>query len=345
MEVPNQPNGYRVEAGFWQTEPVVILRNDNNGTQATIATGIGANCVAWSITKDGQRIEVLETPPSPQELRSRHFKAGIPILWPFPGRVREARYTFEGEEYHLPRTDKGGIHHIHGLVLTAPWHLTQQGTGQNQAFAEFTIRPADLTEEDRAGYPFNFELILRYTLAERSLTIDLGVENQGQSSLPFGYGLHPYFRAPLVVSEKTPDRSECLVMLPSSNRWPTVDGLPTGGPEAVKPAENFLSWRPLGSQLFDHMYGKIIYDGDWSLAGFRDPGAGLVVLVRADRHFEEWVLFTQPNRPSLSIEPYTCPPNSINLAAEGIAEDGLITLPPGDTWQTRTIIEVNDFNV
>ena len=101
---------YSVEKGHWTGEPILTLHDRESGAEATITPGLGANCVAWAVTQNGQRIEVLETPPNADDLRTRRFRAGIPVLWPFPGRVREAQYTFAGHTYHLPRTDKGGVH-------------------------------------------------------------------------------------------------------------------------------------------------------------------------------------------------------------------------------------------
>ncbi len=69
------------------------------------------------------------------------------------------------------------------------------------------------------------------------------------------------------------------------------------------------------------------------------PQNGLEVRVRADAQFREWVLYTQPNRPSLCIEPYTCVPNAINAEAEGIPDAGLKVLEAGERWEARVVIE------
>jgi aldose 1-epimerase len=337
-------NGFQAGQGDWQTEPVVILRDQASGAEARIAYGIGANCVSWTIRKNNQTYEVLEEPLSPPDLKSNKFKAGIPVLWPFPGRVREARYRFEGREYRLPVTDKGGVHHIHGVVINAPWKVKSQGATSEGAFVESGIGPEDLAEDMRAGYPFDFALTLRLTLAGASLTYNLRVDNRSsEQALPFGYGLHPYFRAPLAVSERTPSRTECKVRIPAAKRWPAKEGMPGGAPEPLQPADDFQAWRTLGPDHFDHMYSDIRFEDQWSTAGFRDEGAGLEVLVKADRQFHDWVLFTQPNRPSICIEPYTCPPNAINFEEEGLSDSHLVVLPPGESWQGKVVFEVTGF--
>jgi aldose 1-epimerase len=337
-------NGLTTKAGDWQGEPAYILRDEETGSEAMVIPGMGANCVAWSITDDGQRLELMETPPTPESLRTRKFRSGMPVLWPFPGRVRDARYKFQGKEYHLPRTDKGGVHHIHGIVIESPWRVAETGAGEEGAKLALTIGPQDLDEEMRAGYPFDFSLTLTFTLKEWRLTIDLLVENkETEQSLPFGYGLHPYFRSPILPSKVTPDRSVCPVHIPADQSWPTKDGIPTG-PAQELPAElDFREWRPLGTRLYDNMYGGAQFSGDWSVAGYREPGAELEIQVQADHNFHDWVLFTHPTHPSVCIEPYTCPPNAINFEEEGIPGSNLVVLEPGKSWQAHVILQAQKY--
>jgi aldose 1-epimerase len=342
--VAERKDSFEAVEGDWQGQPIIVLRDKESEAEAHIVPGIGANCVGWSVTKNGQSYEVIEHPRTPPELKSNKFKAGIPVLWPFPGRVRNARYNFEDQEYHLPITDKGGIHHIHGIVINAAWRVKDRGASDEGAFVELVIEPDDLAEDMRSGYPFDFLLTLRQTLSGSTLIYDLQVDNRSaDKALPFGYGLHPYFQAPLAVTEKVPDRTHLDVHIPAAKRWPAEGGLPGGAPEPLQPQDDFQQWRPLGSNPFDHMYGEIKFDGEYSVAGFRDSGVGLEVLVKADRQFHDWVLFTQPNRPSLCIEPYTCPPNAINFKEEGLDDSHLLILQPGGKWQGRVVFEVTDF--
>lgn len=337
-------SNFKVEDGQWNDEPVVILRDEASGAEATIAPGLGGNCVKWSVAYEGQPLSILETPPTANDLRTRKFKGGIPILWPFPGRVRNARYTFNGTEYFLPVTDKGGAHHIHGAVIFAAWRVVEKVATDEDARLTLAIGPEDLAEDMRVGYPFDFELRLTFGLSGSRLSLTAQVtNNEVGEELPFGYGLHPYFNAPLRTGEEVKDRSALPVLVPASRRWPAPGGLPEGRPEPLTPDTDFQQWRPLGPQSFDHMYTGVTFDGDYTTAGFRDPATRRQVLIQADRHFREWVLFTQPNRASLCIEPYTCPPNAINLAAEGIEDNGLIRLQPGGTWQAQVVFEVHSY--
>jgi aldose 1-epimerase len=88
------------------------------------------------------------------------------------------------------------------------------------------------------------------------------------------------------------------------------------------------------------MYSGVTFDGNSTYASCRSPGTGLEVRIQADHNFHDWVLFTPPNRPSLAIEPYTCPPNAINMAQEGIEDSHLLTLNPGQSWHCQVVLEV-----
>lgn len=341
METTQNIDHYRVEQGQWGSEPSVILIDSESGSRATIIPTLGANCIAWSVQHNGASLEILETPPSAEDVRSRKFRSGVPVLWPFPGRVRNARYNFEGEEHSLARTDKSGLHHIHGLVNMAVWRVTWTGSTENGARAILSIGPQDISEELTEGFPFDFELNLTFTLQGNKLTYDFAVSSKEVTRrFPFGYGLHPYFRAPLAVSAAVPDRSACEVLIPAAKIWPIEEGIPNDKPEPVPAELDFQNWRPLGTQHYDNIFTGVTYDGDLTVAGYRDGGVGLEVRLIADAVHREWVLFTQPNRPSLCIEPYTCPPNAVNFKEENLYNAGLVVLEPGAQWQSQIIFEV-----
>lgn len=341
MAENNAAENYSVQAGHWQNEPVMILRDHKSGAVAMIAPDLGSNCVFWAIMHEGQEVQVIETPDSPEVLHNRPSRMGIPVLCPFPGRVRDARYEFKGQEYHLPRNDKSGIHSIHGVVLNARWQVAAQAVDDKGAHLLMLVRPDGVQADFRAGYPFDFALSIEFTLKDTRLIYDVTLENrEATTEIPFSFGIHPYLRVPLITTAAAPDRTVCPVRVPAATHWPAPEGIPTGPAEPVSPEKDFREWKPLGSQPFDDMYSGVVFDGNQSSAGYRNPGTNLEVTVQADQHFHDWVLFTPPQRPSLAIEPYTSPPNAINMAAEGIAGSNLLTLAPGATWNAQIILEV-----
>src|SRR5262245_21435731 len=89
-----------------------------DGSQAVIAPALGGNCVSWRI--DGR--EVLYSPPL-AELAQRPTRGGIPILCPFPNRIRDGRFTWDGRMYQLDRNDSTGTNAIHGFTPRAEWSV------------------------------------------------------------------------------------------------------------------------------------------------------------------------------------------------------------------------------
>jgi len=344
-------SNYSCEPGQWQDEPVMVLRDNQSGAIAMVAHELGSNCVFWAVRHQQQEVPVIETPASPAVLHNRASRGGIPVLWPFPGRVRDAHYTYRGQDYHLPRTDKSGVHHIHGLALNAKWQVAAYGADDNGAFLVTTLRPAQLSDEGRPSYPFDFVLSLRLVLKGQSLTYLVTLENkESQTALPFSFGLHPYFRAPLVPTDSPPDpaaRSHCLMRIPAATHWPTDGGIPNGPAQPVTPSQDFRDWKALGSQPFDDMYSGVLptdgADGAFSLAGYRTPELSLEVQIRADPQFQNWVLFTPAERASIAIEPYTSPPNAINSTPVGLPGSNLLELAAGSSWQAQVIMEVLSF--
>ena len=69
-------------------------------------------------------------------------RSGHPILFPFPGRLREGRLTFEGKTYQLPLNEGTKKHAIHGFTPRNPWRVTDDNGDEEWAFVrgEFNLR-------------------------------------------------------------------------------------------------------------------------------------------------------------------------------------------------------------
>src|SRR5437588_10421468 len=70
------------------------------------------------------------------------------VLIPFPGRVRDGRYTYAGHSYQMPCNDKDGPNAIHGFLRLVPWEVVEQS---ESAVAFVTALKADA----HPGYPFS----------------------------------------------------------------------------------------------------------------------------------------------------------------------------------------------
>lgn len=270
-----------------------------------------------------------ETPGSaPQEIvtgyTGAHGKVGGQgdVLIPFPGRVREGRYTFAGETYQMERNDKESPGAIHGFLRHVPWEITAQ-SDHSITFA-VTMRPTDYP-----GYPFALRAIVSYTLSPSGMTCRFTIENTGDKAAPVAAGFHPYF----TVGSDLIDADTLHVPMVATLEF--IDMLPTG---KVLPVDgtpyDFRRPRPIGDMKFNTCYARAMRDPD-GLVRLRlsAPTGNHAVTVWMDAAFDYVVLYSGDPLPpahrrcSLAIEPMTCGSDAFNHP-----QWGLVALEPGQSF-------------
>jgi aldose 1-epimerase len=244
------------------------------------------------------------------------------VLIPFPGRIREGSYTFNGQTYQMEKNDREGPNAIHGFLRHVPW----QTVDQSPRDVTFSV---EMGPEDYPGYPFALRVTLTYALDEGGLTTRLAIENIGAGPAPVAAGFHPYF----TVGSELIDTDTLQIDMASVLDF--VDMLPTG---KVLPVEgtpfDFREPRLIGTMELNHCYLNPIRDAD-GLARIHltAPPTGRNVTVWMDAAFNYVVIFSGESLPephrrrSLAIEPMTCGSDAFNHH-----EWGLVTLAPGETF-------------
>jgi aldose 1-epimerase len=316
-------------------EDAYLLQDRETGSTALVLPGLGNNLMSFVAgLGDGRRLEVILGAPA-GETRERSVWWGNPILFPFPNRVRDGRFRFEGEEYSLA-TNLDGTHHEHGLVREVPWRVEEAEGREGGAVLRSCVTTADHPSILRQ-YPFPFNLTVTYRLAGNSLRCDASVRNSGDRPLPMGFGLHPYFRAPLAAGGS---RAECLLHIPARCHWELdPENLPTGRRLSLPPELDFDHPRPLGEIYLDHAYSDLRRAGGETICALRDPLAGVEARVRFGREFPELLVFAPTHLDTVCFEPYTCVTDAVNLA-ERVPNTGLLVLGPGEAWRGTVWLEV-----
>jgi aldose 1-epimerase len=303
-----------------------VLRDAETAAQVRVAPALGNTCIGFRLGD----WHVLDEPPNETELRERAASYGIPILFPWPNRVRNACFKWEGREYRVQRS-LGMPHANHGLVRQLQWQTTRLEASHDLALVESEIRGTDLPELAEQ-YPSEFQLTVCYRLLDHGLDIVAEVVNVGEEQLPFGFGLHPYFVVPLGSSS---DRASCELRVPASEAWQLAEHLPTGDRRPVAGRLDLRRGRALGEETYDDVLTSLQQPFE---AVLRDPTAGREIIVAADASFRECVVFAPAGRPIVSIEPYTCATDALNLQSTGI-DAGLRVLRPGESWRGCASIE------
>jgi galactose mutarotase-like enzyme len=107
---------------------------------------------------------------------------GQPLL-PWPNRVRDGRYCWDGVEHQLALTEPATDNALHGLVRWTNWTATRKTS--TSVTMQHVLRP-------QPGYPFALELTITYNLGSEGLTVTTRARNVGSGSAPYAGGQHPY---------------------------------------------------------------------------------------------------------------------------------------------------------
>jgi aldose 1-epimerase len=282
-----------------------------------------AGCQCMSYTVGG--LDVIAGPSSPDEWRSHPFRSGIPILFPWPGRIADGRLSFGGVDLELPLNEPARHNSIHGLVWNCPFTVVRRGPYHLTALLDSRSN-AELSRL----WPFPFVLEVAYEIGG-GLRISARIRNTGKAAMPFGFGAHPYFRAPLGPSGS---RAAMTIQIASAGgRWPMDDRiLPAGAPVVLTGKFDLRTARAIGADSYDDVFQlDLRRDPDAACARLVDPAAKLALEIRADAAFGQLVVFAPPDSGVVAIEPYTCAPDAFNLSAHGI-DSGARELAPGESF-------------
>jgi Galactose mutarotase and related enzymes len=308
---------------------IVTLSDPHAGSSAQIAVNLGFNCFRLTVQNGDQPVEVLYTHPEFVSGNQRPSGSGIPILFPFPGRIRGTTFSWEGKHYQLEAGDALG-NAIHGFAMRRPWRVVKQGA--DHVVGEFHAWRDDPSLKDR--WPADFRITATYKLSQNRLDGTYRIDNPCDVPLPFGFGTHPYFRVPL----GGPSADTCIVWLPVTERWVLKDMLPTGKRRPLSDTEAFDSGCRLGELKLDDVFTGLTDIAGVTEASIQDPG-GMAVAIRWNvEQFRECVVYTPPHREAICIEPLTCAPGAAALAARGI-DAGWRVLPPGKSFEATVTIE------
>jgi aldose 1-epimerase len=241
------------------------------------------------------------------------------VLVPWPNRIRDGQYTFEGTEYQLPLTEPEKHTAIHGLCNWVRWRLAEQAP--DTVTLEYDLPP-------QIGYPWSLTLRTRWSISGEGLRCDQEATNTSDADVPFGYSVHPYLQLPGVAVD------DILLHVPGRTRV-LADArlLPIGAVKVAGSEYDYTEPRRIGGAVLDTTFGDLEYDHDGASAvTIAAPSSDASVTVWADRNFKWWQVFTgdtlsgERHRRSVAIEPMTCPPDAFRSGRD------LIVLAPGQTW-------------
>lgn len=245
---------------------------------------------------------------------------GTPLI-PWPNRLGDGRYRYDGVDHQVALTEPDKRNAIHGFLRWRSWQPAEH-VG-HRVVVRTRIHP-------QPGYPFSVEVSVAYELGPGGLVVSTTATNLSDVPAPYGCGQHPYLSPGDALIDG------CTLELDAGTRILTDPErqLPTGRERVDGTDFDFRRARRLGVQQIDHAYTDLAR-GDDGRAWARLTGPdGCCVALWVDEHHSYLELYTGDTlaegrrRRGLGVEPMTCPPNAFQSGYD------LIRLEPGDALTT-----------
>ena len=305
---------------MWATRPSGQQFEIRRGPQRAIVVEVGGGVREYAV---GDRA-VLDPYPADARCDGAH---GTPLI-PWPNRLADGAYTFDGTDYGVALTEPGKHNAIHGFLRWRCWQALEHES--NRIVMGTRLYPL-------MGYTFTLDVRVAYELGAGGLTVVTTATNLGDRACPYGAGQHPY------LSPGGGRIDDCTLELRAATRIRTDNErqLPTGT-AAVEGTEFDLRAGPrLGSLKLDTPFTDLARDEKGrAWARLTAPDRSRVELW-VDEHYPVIEIYTGdtlgPSRRRLGLgtEPMTCPPNAF---ASG---QGVIRLEPrqslASSWGVRLV--------
>ncbi len=329
----------RPAPGVTGRDATLYVLEDGQGGTAEVWPALGFNCFRWRAVRGGEALEVLYHDPALFD-NGRPTRSGVPVLFPFPNRIRDGRFTWAGKEYRLPLNDPAQKNAIHGFACRNAFRVASHGADAASAHVTGVFRCSVDAPDCLPLWPADHEIRLTLRLGQGVLRFEAEVHNPDAAPLPFGLGYHPYFRLP---SAGAGPAADCEVEAPAEAYWVLDESLPTGERRPVDAGRDLNAPRKVGGLQLDDVL-SVLPAGAPRADGLLGRGAvhaapGGPMRLFCAPEFRELVVFTPPHRQAFCIEPYTCPTDAVNLQARGIEANWLV-LPPGQTWSAVVELRV-----
>lgn len=282
-----------------------ITIENSYGDSFSVLPEIGATISKLVI--NGER--VIKYPLVGEEIKKGYPSA---LLFPFPNRVRDGKYTFEGVTHQLDLNETRG-HAIHGFVAFEKFEVIEQKA--SSITLQYDYRGGV------SGYNFPFIFQIKYSFPKRNtFRLAFRIENSGATSMPCGFGWHPYF---VMGDHKV---SDLELTLPPHFAIEVDDSvIPFRSNELNGQQPAGVTTMSLRNTILDNVF-EMASPNKTSSITLASPTHELEIKQQlGPNKFNYFVLYTPPARNCIAIEPQTSNINSFNN------QEGLIKLSPAQT--------------
>lgn len=284
-------------------ENKVVLTDLKNRSCATIYLDLGGSIQELTLD-DNKIIKNLKSLPYSSSYSSA-------ILFPFTNRIKNGTYSFYNNEYNL-ELNENAKNAIHGLVYNKKFKIVNHKI--NVDFASITLSYQEIQKPK--GFPFNYDIILTYTLSQTELNLEVIVKNTDSKTFPFTLGWHPYFYSSDLFNSFLKFNSTKKVVLDPKMIPIKID--------KISPIDKKFQ---IKNKKFDDCF--IVNDKNIS---FETPTYSINISSSLNENYIQ--IYTPNKTNAIAIEPMTGPANSFNNKL------GLKVLNPNETYQINLKIKL-----
>lgn len=235
------------------------------------------------------------------EGRSEVWAGSCPLLFPICSGLKEDKYTFNGKEYTLQK---------HGYARFKTFEVESM-TESSVVF----LHKSDI--DTKQSFPFDYELRVIYTLAEKTLKIDYAVKNLTDGTMYFSIGSHEGYYTP----EGIEDYDVIFPQNETLNAYVLYGNLLSNQQLPIIKDSNVL---PLYDKYFtiDALVFKDLKSKSATLRN-RKTGKAVRVDFPDDKYF---LLWHKPNSPYICLEPWSGISDIVGSSYDITEKEGIIPL-------------------
>lgn len=292
----------------------------NHGDYTAVVTELGATL--RKLTYRGKDIIASWDPDRPVPCSNGQ------LLVPYPNRIANGVYTFEGKTYELPIDEHERHNAIHGYGYRTFWKLEHLEEDE----VSLTWRTGDMK-----GYPFDLTVRATFTLSDDGLNLTLEAHNNDTVDAPWAMAIHPWIANGFdgYGDEIDGQNAQCKVTIPARTHVKVDERLLPIGTEPVDGTKYDLRQSTaLTEQPFDDAWTDVEHDAAGNTFAHLTRPDGLTVSVGGDKTITSFQMCTgthfepESHPAGVAIEPQTAYANAFNTGKD------LIVVRPGETAST-----------
>jgi aldose 1-epimerase len=295
---------------------LIVLKDEKADAEVAVLPGYGALLHGFKVKSGDKYVDVIDHYEDLDQLRKllpTSYKSSK--LSPFPCRIGEGKYSFDGKQYQFAGKFIDGSA-IHGLLYDKAFSIVEEKPGIVSA----TVALEYIYDHDDDQYPFHYSCRVNYELLpEQVLGVETVLTNLGTSPLPIADGWHPYFSLGGKVDEWILHfKAEAAIEFNEKL-------IPTGH---LTDYSQFDPPALIGKTFLDNCF-LISPDKTLPSCEIFNPNNKLKISFFPDKEYPYLQIYTPPHRNSIAIENLSSAPDSFNNKM------GLTILQPGQSESFR----------